>query len=81
LITYSRYNIIEEWKAELALDKKTFESLVLIIEQNINNDNFYNEYKKLKKNLIEETLACNEALNARMQQPTWRLPKNRKLAF
>ncbi|CAG8727588.1 781_t:CDS:1, partial [Dentiscutata heterogama] len=27
-ITYSQYNIIEERKAELALDKKTFESLV-----------------------------------------------------
>ena len=49
----------------LATDKKIFKSLNLILEQNIENDNLFNEYIKLRQNLIDETLACNEALNAR----------------
>ena len=78
---HARFDTIESRKAVLATDKKIFESLNSILEQNIENDNFFDEYIRLRQNLIDETLACNEALNARTQQSTWRPPRSRKLAF
>jgi hypothetical protein len=81
LTIYTRFDVIEKRKAELIMDKKIFDSLISIVEQNIENDAFYDEYKRQSQNLIDETLACNEALNARTQQSTWRPPRHRKLAF
>ncbi|CAG8574264.1 11608_t:CDS:1, partial [Dentiscutata heterogama] len=60
-------------KDELAEDKKIFELLLNIISSNIQNDSFYNVYRKLKQPLITETRACQEALTARTQQKTWSL--------
>jgi hypothetical protein len=79
--TRARFDIIERRKAELALDKRIFERLASIVEENIENDNFYNEYRRLRQALVDETLACSEALNARTQQSTWQPPRNRKLVF
>ena len=39
-----------------------------IVGQNLENDNFYDEYRKLRQTLVDETMACNEVLNTRMQQ-------------
>jgi len=38
-------------------------------------------YKKLKRTLTSETLACQEVLRARRQQRTWDPPCRSKLAF
>ena len=59
---------------ELASDKKTFESLLKIVTDNVQNDHFYNEYKRLSRVLVNETKACQEALMARSQQRTWNPP-------
>ena len=77
----ARFDIIESRKNVLANDKRIFESLISILEQNIENDRLFDEYIGLRQNLVDETLACNEALNARTQQSTWQPPRNRKLAF
>ncbi|CAG8730154.1 220_t:CDS:1, partial [Cetraspora pellucida] len=66
--------LIESRKDELAKDKKMFELLLNIVSSNIQNDSFYNVYRKLKQPLITETRACQEALIARMQQKTWSPP-------
>ena len=52
-----------------------------LAEENIQNDRFYETFKNLVKPITEEITACNEALNARIQQRTWQLPRNRKLPF
>ena len=39
----TRFDVIERRKAEWEMDKKTFESLMTIVGQNLENDNFYNE--------------------------------------
>jgi hypothetical protein len=77
----ARFNTIGSRKAVLATDKRIFESLNSILEQNIENDNLFDEYIRLRQNLIDETLACSEVLNARRQQSTWQPSRNRKLAF
>ena len=77
----SGVDTIKSRKAVLATDKRIFELLNSILEQNIKNHNLFDEYIRLGQNLIDETLACSEALNARMQQSTWQPPRNRKLAF
>jgi len=79
--TRARVDTIENKKAVLAKDKRIFEMLNSIVEQNIDNDNFFAEYMRLRQNLVDDTIACNEALNARTQQRTWQPPRNRKLAF
>jgi len=77
----TRFDVIERRKAEWEMDKKTFESLMTIVGQNLENDNFYNEYRKLRQTLVDETMACNEVLNARTQQSSWQPPRNHRLAF
>ncbi|CAG8702483.1 3725_t:CDS:2, partial [Ambispora gerdemannii] len=64
------YEVIESRKAELMSDMKTFETLVKIINDDIKNDKLYETYKTLRQSLVDETIACNEALNARRQQQT-----------
>jgi hypothetical protein len=66
---------------ELEEDKKMFDSLLEIVSDNIQNDHFYNTYKRLRQTLITETKACQEALMSRRQQRTWNPPRNSKLAF
>jgi len=78
---YARNELIESRKAELEEDKKTFKSLLEIVSDNIQNDHFYNAYKKLRRTLITETKACQEAMMSRSQQKTWNPPHNSKLAF
>ncbi|CAG8480630.1 7727_t:CDS:2 [Cetraspora pellucida] len=73
--------LIKFRKAELEEDKKVFESLITIVSDNIQNDYFYDVYVKLKRTLISETVACQEALRARRQQKTWDPPRESKLAF
>ncbi|CAG8680188.1 28647_t:CDS:1, partial [Dentiscutata erythropus] len=74
-------DLIYSRNIELEEDKKMFESLINIIADNIQNDNFYNTYKRLRQTLIKETKACQEALTAQTQQKTWNPPCNSKLAF
>jgi hypothetical protein len=81
LSLHARNELIESRKSELEEDKKIFESLLEIASNNIENDHFYNVYKRLKQTLIIETKACQEALASRMQQRTWNPPRNSKLAF
>ncbi|CAG8767782.1 16762_t:CDS:1, partial [Dentiscutata heterogama] len=78
---YNQNELIEFRKAELEEDKKVFESLITIVSENIQNDRFYDVYVKLKRTLISETVACQEALRARRQQKTWDPPRGSKLAF
>ena len=63
--------LIESRVTELAEDKKTFESLLKIVTDNVQNDHFY---KRLSMVLVNETKACQEALMARSQQRTWNPP-------
>ena len=77
----ARNELIESRKAELAEDERMFKSLLEIVSDNIQNDHFYNAYKRLKQTLITETKACQEALMAKTQQRTWNPPRNSKLAF
>ncbi|CAG8457549.1 7642_t:CDS:1 [Cetraspora pellucida] len=77
----NRNELIESRKIELAENKKIFESLLNIVTDNIQNDNFYNTYRRLRQALVVETKACQEALAARTQQRTWNPPRNSKLAF
>src|SRR5437879_2680466 len=63
--------LIESRVTELAEDKKTFESLLKIVTDNVQNDHFY---KRLSRVLVNETKACQEALMARSQQRTWNPP-------
>ena len=77
----ARNELIESRLARLEEDRKTFESLVAIATDNIQNDDFYNEYAKLTQTLVKETKACQEALMARSQQQTWNPPRNSRLAF
>ncbi|CAG8444437.1 16215_t:CDS:2, partial [Cetraspora pellucida] len=77
----SQNELIESRKAELEKDKKMFESLITIVLDNIQNDNFYEVYKKLKRTLVTETIACREALRAKRQQKTWDPPRGSRLAF
>ena len=77
----ARNGLIESRLARLEEDRKTFETLVAIATDNIQNDNFYNEYAKLTQTLVKETKACQEALMARSQQQTWNPPRNSRLAF
>ncbi|CAG8627787.1 10583_t:CDS:2, partial [Cetraspora pellucida] len=53
-----RNELIESRKIELVEDKKMFESLLNIVTNNIQNDNFYNTYRKLRQTLVVETKAC-----------------------
>ncbi|CAG8673821.1 7575_t:CDS:2 [Cetraspora pellucida] len=73
--------LIEDRKIELEEDKKVFESLLVIVLDNIQNDHFYNAYKKIRQTLVTEVIACQEALTARRQQKTWNPPRGSKLAF
>ncbi|CAG8634418.1 9232_t:CDS:2 [Dentiscutata heterogama] len=77
----NRYEIIENRKDELSSDLKMFETLVKIINNNIENDKLYEAYKVLRQPLVNETIACNEALNAKKQQKTWKSRKTYNLAF
>jgi hypothetical protein len=77
----ARNELIESRKAELVEDEKMFKSLLEIVSDNVQNDHFYNAYKRLKQTLVNETKACQEALMARTQQNTWNPPRNSKLAF
>ena len=66
----ARNELIETRKAELAEDERMFKLLLEIVSNNVQNDHFYDAYKKLKQTLINETKACQEALTARTQQRT-----------
>jgi len=57
--------LIESRKIELEEDKKMFKSLLEIVSDNIQNDHFYNTYKRLRQTLITETKACQETLTSR----------------
>lgn len=81
LSLHDRYELIDLRKAEVEEDKKTFESLLDIVSDNVENDTFYNTYKKLKQTLTTEAVACQEALRARRQQQTWDPPRRSRLAF
>src|SRR5205085_9645015 len=48
---HARFDTIESRKAVLATDKKNLESLNSILEQNIENDNFFDEYISLRHRL------------------------------
>ncbi|CAG8724695.1 5644_t:CDS:1, partial [Dentiscutata heterogama] len=76
-----RHAVIESRKAELASDSKIFEILIKIINDNIENDKLYEAYKTLKQPLVGETNTCNEVLNSKKQQKTWKSRRNGKLAF
>lgn len=76
-----RNEVIELRKAEVEEDKKTFKAFLEIVSDNVDNDPFYNTYKKLKRTLTSEAVACQEALRARRQQTTWNPPRRSKLAF
>ncbi|CAG8776850.1 11016_t:CDS:1, partial [Dentiscutata heterogama] len=76
-----RYEVIENRKEKLSSDLKMFEALIKIINDNIENDRLYETYKTLRQLLIDKTAACNEVLNARRQQRTWKSQKSKKLAF
>ena len=65
---HNRNQLIESRKVELTEDKKKFESLLKIVSDNIQNDQFYHTYKRLRQVLMNETQACEEALRARTQQ-------------
>ena len=78
---HNRNQLIESRKVELTEDKKKFESLLKIVSDNIQNDQFYHTYKRLRQVLMNETQACEEALRARTQQRTWNPPRNSRLAF
>ncbi|CAG8748976.1 18018_t:CDS:1, partial [Cetraspora pellucida] len=61
IISISEHYIkIKNRKTELIEDKKTFDSLMKIIADNIENDKLYEVYTTLKKPLIAETIACNK---------------------
>ncbi|CAG8845059.1 34626_t:CDS:1, partial [Racocetra persica] len=60
---------------------KIFEILIKIINDNIENDKLYEAYKTLKQPLVGETNTCNEVLNSKKQQKTWKSRRNGKLAF
>ncbi|CAG8846854.1 18555_t:CDS:1, partial [Racocetra persica] len=49
-------------------DMITFEKLVKIINDNIENNKLYEEYRVLVHLLIAEVNLCQEVLNARTQQ-------------
>jgi len=78
---HNRNQLIESRKVELTEDKKKFELLLKIVSDNIQNDQFYHTYKRLRQVLMNETQACEEALRARTQQRTWNPPRNSRLAF
>src|SRR6185312_11715839 len=75
--------LIESRLAGLEEDRKTFESLITIVSDNVQNNDFYSEYKKLTHTLITETKACQAVLMAstRSQQQTWNTLCNSRLAF
>ena len=50
-----------------------------LTEENIQSDKFYETFKNLVKPITERITACNEALNARIQQRTRQPPRNRRL--
>ncbi|CAG8795447.1 11288_t:CDS:1, partial [Racocetra persica] len=77
---YEHHNIIENRKIDLKHDMITFEKLVKIINDNIENDRLYEEYRVLVHPLIAEVNSCQEVLNAKTQQTSW-TNKNGKLAF
>ena len=49
LIVSARNESIESRLAGLEEDRKTFESLITIVSDNVQNDDFYNEYKLAKQ--------------------------------
>ncbi|CAG8674621.1 3275_t:CDS:1, partial [Dentiscutata heterogama] len=57
--------LIEFREVELAEDKKIFEFLLNTVASNIQNNNFYNIYKKLRQTLITKARGCQKALSAR----------------
>jgi len=73
--------IIEERREMLENVRRLLNRGVDLAEENIQNDRFYETFKNLVKPITEEITACNEALNARIQQRTWQPPRNRKLPF
>ncbi|CAG8512487.1 10493_t:CDS:10 [Paraglomus occultum] len=73
-----RNELIDFRKAEVEEDKKTFEAFLEIVSDNVDNDPFYNIYKKT---LTSEAAACQEALRARRQQRTWNPLCRSKLVF
>jgi len=77
----TRNELIESMRAELAEDERMFNSLLEIVSDNIQNNQFYHTYKRLRQVLMNKTQACEEALRARTQQRTWNPPHNSRLAF
>ncbi|CAG8752075.1 15958_t:CDS:2 [Gigaspora margarita] len=70
LNTYNRDKLIIFREVELEEDKKMFKFLINTVADNIQNDNFYNTYKRLRQTIITEAKACQEALAAKTQQKT-----------
>ncbi|CAG8609292.1 13436_t:CDS:2 [Cetraspora pellucida] len=62
------HNVIKNRKIDLKHDMITFEKLVKIINDNIENDRLYKEYRVLVHLLIAEVNSCQEVLNAKTQQ-------------
>ncbi|RIB27842.1 hypothetical protein C2G38_2159467 [Gigaspora rosea] len=59
----NQYTIIEGRKEELKADIKIYKTLIKIMTKNINNDKLFEAYKTFKQPIIDETIACIEALN------------------
>ncbi|CAG8481160.1 6847_t:CDS:2 [Racocetra persica] len=59
------YAIVKSKKAKLVSDAKIFETLVKIINENIENDKLYEAYKALKQPLVAETNVYTESLNSK----------------
>ncbi|CAG8848044.1 17178_t:CDS:1, partial [Racocetra persica] len=65
---HEHHNVIENRKIDLKHDMIIFEKLVKIINDNIENDRLYEEYRVLVYLLIAEVNSYQEVLNARTQQ-------------
>ncbi|CAG8682696.1 12829_t:CDS:1 [Dentiscutata heterogama] len=81
IIVFEYHVMVENRKMELISDMKAFETLVNIMNNNIENDRLYETYKTLRQPLIDEITTCNEVLRARTQQQTFKPLKKEKLAF
>ena len=76
-------DVIEERRAKLAKYKENFDAALALYEREMDNDNFVSNFDALVTPFLKEVEGCEEALQARTQQSTWRSKnrKNKKLAL
>ena len=80
VLIQTQHDVMEKrWELVAEYEKK-FKSAVELLKQEVDNDNFVNNFNTLARPLITAVDECEAALQARHQQSTWG-PKKGKLAF